>query len=117
MRQSELQPPDLSRECDIVRRADLIHRSAYTFTFSPGNRSSDDVVHGPPLSVGWTGTRAKPCVHVYAKQSLYQTQSSTVCWFTKRYGVEMQRFLVVFTSVSHGIFFLFSPLKVLTIPK
>lgn len=53
--QSEMLQSDLSSECDIVMRADLMHRSASTFTFSPGNSGSADVVsaqHGPSLSVG-----------------------------------------------------------------
>lgn len=65
---------DLSGECDIVRRADLIHCSASTFTFPPGNSSADvaSAQRGPPLSVGQAGTRDEPCVYVYAKQSLYE---------------------------------------------
>lgn len=69
---------DLSSECDIVGRADLIHRSASAFTFSPGNSSSADVASAqrrPPLSVGYTGTRDESCVYVYAKQPVYEITS------------------------------------------
>lgn len=69
---------DLSSECDIVRRADLIHRYASTFIFPPGNSGSTDVAgaqRGPPLSVGSAGTRDEPCVYVYAKQSVYEITS------------------------------------------
>lgn len=58
--QSEVLQSDLSSECDIVRRADLIHCSASTFTLSPGNSGSADVAsiqRGPPLSVGQIGMR------------------------------------------------------------
>lgn len=76
--QSEVLQSDLSSECDIVRRADLIHCSASSFTFPPGNSSSSDVAsaqRGSPLSVGQACIRDEPCVYVYAKQSVYEIMS------------------------------------------
>lgn len=64
---SELLQSDLRSECDIVGKADLIHRSASMFTFfSPGNSGRADVSIRHFLLAGLAWGKSHVCEHVKA---------------------------------------------------